>query len=58
MRRRFVKSEVKFRGSTSKLLLKLMNYSVGEESGIPRVAVKCVEMWRNTSSEGGFLDYY
>jgi len=25
--------------------------SAEEESGIPRVAVKCVEMWRNTSGE-------
>jgi hypothetical protein len=33
---------------------KLGGLSAGEESGIPRVAVKCVEMWRNTSGEGGF----
>ena len=25
-----------------------------KRSGIPRVAVKCVEMWRNTSGEGEF----
>ncbi len=25
-----------------------------EESGIPGVAVKCVDIWRNTSGEGGF----
>ena len=29
---------------------------IGEESGIPSVAVKCVEIRRNTSGEGGFLD--
>jgi hypothetical protein len=29
-----------------------------EGSGIPHVAVKCVEMWRNTSGEGDFLDQY
>ncbi len=29
--------------------------SAEEESGIPRVAVKCVEMWRNTSGEGDSL---
>ena len=30
--------------------------SAGEESGITGVAVKCVEIGRNTSGEGGFLD--
>ena len=35
---------------------KLGFLSIGEESGIPRVAVKCVDMGRNTSGEGGFLD--
>ena len=30
--------------------------SAGEESGIPSVAVKCVDIRRNTSGEGGFLD--
>ena len=30
--------------------------SIGEESGIPSVAVKCVDIRRNTSGEGGFLD--
>ena len=27
-----------------------------EENGIPSVAVKCVDIGRNTSGEGGFLD--
>jgi hypothetical protein len=36
--------------------LKLCFLSTGEESGIPSVAVKCVEIRRNTSGEGGFLD--
>ncbi len=31
-------------------------WSTGEESGIPGVAVKCVEIRRNTSGEDGFLD--
>jgi hypothetical protein len=35
---------------------KLVFLSVGEESGIPSVAVKCVEIWKNTSGEGDFLD--
>jgi hypothetical protein len=25
------------------------------ENGIPRVAVKCVDMWKNTSGESDFL---
>ena len=29
---------------------------LGEESGIPSVAVKCVDIRRNTSGEGDFLD--
>ena len=36
--------------------LKLLFLSAGEESGIPSVAVKCVDIRRNTSGEGGFLD--
>ena len=47
---------MKFRGLTSALHLKLFLLSAGEESGIPSVAVKCVEIGRNTSGEGGFLD--
>ena len=34
---------------------KLEDWSAEEESGIPRVAVKCVDMWRNTSGEGDSL---
>ena len=47
---------MKSRGSTSELQPKLCNLSAGEESGIPSVAVKCVDIRRNTSGEGGFLD--
>ena len=43
-------------GSTEELQLKLVLLSAGEESGIPSVAVKCVDIRRNTSGEGGFLD--
>ena len=50
------KSVVKVCGSTVKLQLILDVLSAGEESGIPSVAVKCVDIRRNTSSEGGFLD--
>ena len=35
---------------------KLNILSAGEESGIPSVAVKCVDIRRNTSGEGGLLD--
>ena len=43
-------------GLTRVLHLKLPDLSAGEESGIPSVAVKCVDIRRNTSGEGGFLD--
>ena len=43
-------------GSTWVLHLKLSGLSAGEESGIPSVAVKCVDIRRNISGEGGFLD--
>ena len=55
MRRRDVKSDVKFRSSTSELHLKLTFLSEVEASGIPSVAVKCVDIGRNTSGEGGLL---
>ena len=38
--------------------LKLEDLSEGEESGIPSVAVKCVDIRRNTGGEGDFLDCY
>ena len=41
---------------TRVLHLKLRVLSVGEVSGIPSVAVKCVDIRRNTSGEGGLLD--
>ena len=56
MRRRVSKLVVKSLGLTEELQLKLLILSVGEESGIPSVAVKCVDIRRNTSGEGGLLD--
>ena len=50
------KSDVKGGGSTPGLHWKLLSWSVGEVSGIPSVAVKCVDIRRNTSGEGGLLD--
>ncbi len=38
------------------LLLKLLYLSAVEESGIPSVAVECVDIRRNTGGEGGLLD--
>ncbi len=50
------KSDVKTRGDTPGLHWKLLNLSTGGVSGIPSVAVKCVDIRRNTSGEGGLLD--
>ena len=38
------------------LLLKLLDLSAVEVSGIPSVAVECVDIRRNTRGEGDFLD--
>ena len=56
MRRRPFKSDVKDHGLTVGLHLKLEGLSFGEGSGIPGVAVKCVDIGRNTSGEGDYLD--
>ena len=37
---------------------KLPDWSTGEESGILGVAVKCVDIKKNTGGEGGSLDRY
>ncbi len=42
-------------GSTLELHLKLSDLSSGEESGIPSVAVKCIDIGKNIGGEGGFL---
>ena len=56
MCRRDCKSDVKIMGSTHDLRLKLWFLRVGEVDGIPGVAVKCVDIGRNTSGEGELLD--
>ena len=43
-------------GLTQELHLKLSPLSVGEVTGIPSVAVKCVDIRKNISGEGGLLD--
>ena len=57
MRRRIGKSEVKSMGLTHELLSKLFFLSEVEAGGIPSVAVKCVDIRRNTSGEGGLLGF-
>ena len=49
-------SEVKALGSTQQLPPKLGLLSAGEGSGTAGVAVKCVEISKNTRGEGGSLD--
>ena len=58
MRRRTVKSDVKSLGSTEDVHWILAVLSPGEESGIPSVEVKFVDIGRNTSGEGGCLARY
>jgi len=48
---------VKSSGSTRSLHEKLPGLSMGEVSGIPGVAVKCVDIGRNTCGESGSLDH-
>ena len=45
-------------GSPEELRLKLLGLSMGEDVGIPGVAVKCVDIRRNTGGEGAQLAQY
>ncbi len=47
---------VKPLGATEERELKLLVLSAGGESGMPSVAVRCVDIRKNTSGEGDFLD--
>ena len=47
---------MKYLSLTEIVHLKLLFLSIGEAGGIPSVAVKCVDIGRNTSGEGGLLD--
>ena len=49
---------VKSLGLTEELPSRLFGLRPGEVSGIPSVAVKCVDIGRNTSGEGGSLDRF
>jgi hypothetical protein len=52
------KLTVKYLGLTWVGQLILDDWSRGEGSGISGVAVKCVEIGRNTGGEGGYLACY
>ena len=58
MCRRDGKSDVKITGLTRNLRLKLSFLRVGEVNRIPGVAVKCVDIGRNTGGEGDLLAHY
>ena len=45
-------------GSTQEVHWILGDLNTGEGGGIPSVAVKCVDIRRNTGGEGGLLDKY
>ena len=49
---------MKAHGSTVDVHLKLACLSTGEESGIPGVEVKFVEIRRNTGGEGASLEWF
>ncbi len=51
-----MKSGVKAPGSTREWHSILADWSAGEESGIPSVEVKFVDIGKNTGGEGGSLD--
>ena len=57
MRRRLYKSEVKSQGSTLELPLILYSLSILEVGGIDGVAVKCIDIIKNSDSEGSLLEY-
>ncbi len=49
---------MKAQGSTLDVHLEQQDLNTGEESGIPGVEVKFVDIRRNTDGEGSFLDRY
>jgi hypothetical protein len=53
--RRLIKSHVKSSGLTGRGHGKLVGLRSAEESGIPGVAVKCVDTGGNTRGESDFL---
>ncbi len=57
MRRELIKSAGKVWGSTIKLTLKLVDLSIFEVGGMRGVAVKCIDITKNSDCEGSFLNY-
>ena len=49
------RSDVKAFGLTEEVHRKPGDLSAEEDSGTPCVAVECVDIWKNTSGEGGCL---
>ncbi len=56
MRRRSYKSVVKYGSLTVEVQLILQDLSTDEVGGIDGVAVKCLDIVKNTDSEGSSLD--
>ncbi len=56
MRRRSYKSVVKYGSSTVEVQLILQDLSTDEVGGIDGVAVKCLDIVKDTDSEGSLLD--
>ncbi len=56
MRRRSYKSVVKYGSLTVEVQLILQDLSTDEVGGIDGVAVKCLDVVKNTDSEGSLLD--
>ena len=57
MRRRLDKSVVKADRLTIELPLILLGLSIDEVGGIDSVAVKCIDIVKNTNCEGSLLSY-
>ena len=57
MRRRPIKSVLKYPGLTGRVGLILMGLSGVEVGGIDGVAVKCLDIVKNTDSEGSLLSF-
>ncbi len=56
MRRRSYKSVVKYGSLTVEVQLILQDLSTDEVGGIDGVAVKCLDIVKNTDSDGSLLD--
>ncbi len=56
MRRRSYKSVVEYGSLTVEVQLILQDLSTDEVGGIDGVAVKCLDIVKNTDSEGSLLD--